>query len=72
MAQNDFNKAIQRTVRTTNTAFQRTTDRVGLNTDKDLRVYETLAPDDFDVLAHTFGPDEVMDYIHDMEKKRLV
>lgn len=72
MAPNEFNKAISRTVRVTNEAFKRVTNRVGLNTDQDLHLYENLAPDDFDVLARTFGSGEVMDYIREMEKKRLL
>ncbi len=49
-----------------------TLDRVmGRQTDDDLRLYESLQPDDFKMISKQYGADNTLEYIQEMERRRL-
>jgi len=66
-----MDSAIQRTISAVDKAFQHTTKRFGLGTDKDLNLYQTLTMDDFQDLTRDFGETNVLQYIQEMEKRKL-
>lgn len=39
--------------------------------DDEVKLYESLSPEAFDTLAKTYGADDVIKYIKEMEYKRL-
>lgn len=62
----------KRSHRAVETAFQSTAKRLGLETSPDMLTYETLAPEDFNDLSKLYGQESVLEYIREMEKKRLL
>lgn len=46
-------------------------EMLGLETDKDLRLYKRLSKDDFAQAMSVFGPEKVIGYISSMEAKML-
>jgi len=43
----------------------------GMHTDPDIVRYESFKPEDFAALSDQYGSDNVLDYINEMERKRL-
>jgi len=73
MAQNSrFDKALQRSRKAVDIAFSQSAKRMGLTRDKDLGIYSMLNSDDFQALAQDFGETDVLQYIQEMERKRLL
>lgn len=54
------------------TAFGQSAKRFGLTRDPDLSLYNRLTPDDFKAMSRDFGETNVLQYIQEMEKKRLL
>lgn len=56
-------------------ATQKAFDRVGktadIPIDPDLKIYQSLQPKDFDAMTQRYGADNVMQYIKQMEGRRL-
>lgn len=55
-------------------AFDRTslaTNPDNVARDADVKFYETLTPEAFDVIAATYGPDNLVNYISAMETQRM-
>lgn len=63
--------AVGRTVSNTESAFKKTMVRAGVETNPTVMLYNTLRPEDFDGLSRVYGQDVVLDYIKDMESKKL-
>ena len=55
----------------TKEALHRIRKASGMTTDKDIMVYESFKPEDFDTLTQLYGEDSVLEYIREMELKRL-
>jgi hypothetical protein len=53
-------------------AFDRVSRASNLETDSDLRLYNTLKPDDFQRIVQQYGANETVQYIQKMEAKRLM
>jgi len=43
----------------------------GNSPDQDVRLYDTLRPQDFLAITQEYGADQVSDYIREMERKRM-
>lgn len=55
-------------------AFDRTslaTSRENVERDTDVKFYETLTPEAFDVIAATYGPDNLVEYVAAMEAAKI-
>lgn len=52
-------------------AFRRNKHLIGGNKDNQLRIYDSMKPQDFNALAELYGGDGVIRYIRYMEAKRL-
>ena len=63
--------AFKRTVKNTQSGFDRSMKRAGVETNPDVMLYNTLKPEDFNQLSKVYGQNTIMDYIRDMESKRL-
>ena len=73
MAQNSsFNKMLDRTFKAVDYAFDRSIKRMDLSRDMDLSIYSKLTSDDFETMARDFGSTDVLQYIQQMEKKKLM
>jgi len=68
----NLDDAFKRAKANMNTAFDRTLKRSGLGGDKDVKTYEGLTVEDFGDLSKMYGQDNVLQYIQDVEKKRLI
>lgn len=58
--------------RATSRAFDRAEQVASIESDPDLRLYNTLTQQDFSALVGTYGESNVVDYIKAMESKRLM
>jgi hypothetical protein len=47
------------------------TSSTNVQRDADVKFYENLAPEAFDVIAATYGPDNLVKYIQAMESKKM-
>ena len=47
------------------------TSEQNVTRDTDVKFYEELAPEAFDVIAATYGPDNLVKYIQAMEARRM-
>lgn len=63
--------SFDRLVRATGNGVDRLVKSYGVEPDPDMRAYNALKPEDFDVLAGEFGMDETAQYIEDMERRRM-
>ena len=52
-------------------AFNALDRAMGRQTDDDLRLYESLQPDDFKMISKQYGADGTLEYIQEMERRRL-
>jgi hypothetical protein len=55
-------------------SFDRTTKATTSNNpapQSDVKFYESLTPEAFDVIAETYGPDNLVQYIQAMEAQRM-
>ena len=52
-------------------AFNTLDRAMGREVDEDLRLYETLQPDDFSKITEQYGADNTLEYIQEMERRRL-
>ena len=52
-------------------AFNTLDRAMGRQTDDDLRLYESLQPDDFKMISKQYGADNTLEYIQEMERRRL-
>lgn len=53
-------------------AFAETERRLGLHQSPEVLTYSQLSPDDFADLAKDFGETNVLQYIQELEKKKLL
>jgi hypothetical protein len=58
--------------RATKKAFQKMGQVSQVEADPDLRLYQTLKPEDFTKLVEVYGEDDIVNYIRDMESQRLI
>lgn len=61
-----------RGIKNTTSAFDRSMKRLGIQTDEDVALYESLEPGMFKNLSEKFGEENVLEYIRSMESKRLM
>lgn len=52
-------------------AFNTLDRAMGRQTDDDLRLYESLQPEDFNKISQQYGADNTLEYIQEMERRRL-
>jgi len=52
-------------------AFNTLDKAMGRQTDGDLRLYESLSPEDFNAISRQYGADNTLEYIQTMEQRRL-
>lgn len=52
-------------------AFNTLDRAMGRQTDDDLRLYESLSPEDFNAISRQYGADNTLEYIQTMEQRRL-
>lgn len=73
MAQNSkFDRMLQRSFKAVDYAFKAASKRMGLESDPDLGLYAMLTSEDFKTMARDFGSTDVLQYIQEMERKRLL
>lgn len=51
--------------------LKRTMERSGIETDRDVMLYNTMTPEDLFDLSNIYGQDGVLDYVREMERKRF-
>lgn len=56
----------------TKTALDKVGKISGVENDANMRIYQSLQPDDFNAIMKKFGVDETMKYIQAMESKRMI
>lgn len=56
----------------TKKAFQRVQQAGNVESDPDLALYGTLKPQHFTELMRVYGEDKIIDYIKDMESKKIM
>ncbi len=59
--------------RATKKAFDnlKATSQEAASPNADVELYETLSPEAFDVIASTYGPDNLIQYVQAMEVRRM-
>lgn len=73
MARNSsFDKSWERMGKSVDLAFDQSAKRYGLTTDPAVLQYSNLSQDDFDDLVKDFGETDVLQYIQELERKRLL
>jgi len=55
----------------TDDGVSRVQDAYGIEKDQELRDYDLLQEQDFDVMASKFGVDATAEYIQEMERRRI-
>ena len=55
-----------------NKAFDKVNKATGQETDPDLRLYSTLKPQHFSELMKVYGESPIIDYIREMESKKIM
>ncbi len=68
----NLNRIFDRTVRNISTAFDSTINRLNDPSDPEVQLYQSLDPEDLNKIAGKFGEDNVLEYIHKMESKKLL
>jgi len=63
--------AFNRTTTNVKSAFTRSLKRAGIETNPSVMLYNTLREEDFSKLSEIYGQEFVMNYVRDMESKRL-
>jgi len=71
MSRATVTSGMKRTVKSVQAGMEKTMARSGIETDKDVMLYNNLTRDDFSDLANLYGNDDIMFYIRSMESKRL-
>jgi len=69
MMQND---PFSMVARATKKAFERVGKVAGVETDPDLKLYQTLKPEHFTELMEVYGESPIIDYIKEMEGKQIM
>lgn len=67
-----FSKAWDRMGKSVQSAFDESAKRYGLNSDPAVDQYSNLQPEDFQDMSKDFGETDVLQYIQEMEKKKLL
>ena len=69
------NTVLSNTMNRVSGATQRATKKLlgmaGAPADPDIIFYDNLKPDEIDAMVKEFGPDDVGEYVHDMEARRM-
>lgn len=68
----NLGNVLNRLNRSVTAAFDRVSRTFGEPVDPDVRMYQSLHPEDVAKLAEIYGQDNVLDYIRKMEGKRLM
>lgn len=61
----------ERTMKAVQSGLKRTMERSGIETDRDVMLYNTMTPEDLFDLSNIYGQDGVLDYVREMERKRF-
>jgi hypothetical protein len=71
MSDNIMKKVINRAQKATDKAVERSMNLAGTTSDPDVLFYNSIKPEEFDAIASRFGVNETMEYIQDMESRRI-
>ena len=68
---NQLSKVVDMTNRGVNSAVNMVQKVAGVDSDPDLKVYNQLTPDDFKAIEKEFGRDATIQYVKQMEIRRM-
>ena len=69
---NVLTRATESLDRSLGKAFENSHKMVGVPVDPDVRLYNKLQPEDLRKLEKTFGRDTVVDYVKEMESRKIL